>query len=143
MPFNISPAEIDEFFNAFDRVAKGMAVGNYAVLFCELEKRSCSRPTIDILIGLCGICYGRIMMDKMEFDFSDELEIACAAENKSHRISLQTWDIDQLIKEHIFAVDIDWCYSFANTYSNEYREVCSGKAFIGHPKIQNPVIIIG
>lgn len=137
----LSPTDVVKLINALVGVANGLNVGSDTELIRETERRSGFRKrSIELVIGLCAIYWGRAILEDLEFEFSDMLNIVLSDEQQTQRIRLGSWNTYQAVRENTRQITSDWLDHFAKTYSTEYAEVLNRMPIIGEIDLNDPVI---
>ena len=120
---NIEHYEIDNFFNYYNKIASGLAVGNYEVLFRQLQKSGISGLAIDLLVGATAIYFGRALMEEMEYLFDKQVIIYMPNNQGNETLQLESWPIYQAVVENHKAIKSEWLQNMVSTFSSEWKEV--------------------
>jgi len=141
---DLTVSEAERLIGEMAKLKNGMAVGNFECYVRELEKRSFSRPTIQFMLGLCAIFWGRASYDGMDFQFHDELQIVSGDECTTRSlIALPAYSI---VEQHFSDLGSQWLNAITLEYSSEYAELSArfdAGPIIGEIELANPTIHVG
>lgn len=138
---DLDASETERLIREMIKLKNGMTPGNFDCYISEIEKRSFSRPTIQFMIGLCAIFWGRESYDGMDFQFHDELHVISGEETTIYPLS--TLLAYSIVQQHSSELGWDWLKSMINEYSSEYAELRSrfdAGPIIGEIELANPTI---
>jgi hypothetical protein len=140
---SIETCDVERIVKTLVGVANGLDVGNDSALIRETANRSgFSCESVQLVIGLCAIFWGRAELEGFEFHFKNELIVRQVGGASTYVVDLASWEPYLAVASLFSLVKIDWLTHFTRTYSTEYAEVLISMPCLGIPAISRPMITI-
>ena len=140
---NLSKSDTEVIIRSLATVAKGLQIGNDSALIRETAKKSdFTKESVQLVIGLCAIFWGRAELEDLEFRFSNELTLRFSNGEPTQRRDLNSYCSYKAVAQHVSTLDPELLIHFAKTLSSEYAEVLNAMPIIGEIELRGPEIKI-
>lgn len=139
----IVSCDVERIIRTLAGVANGLKLGADAALIRETAHRSgYSCETIQLVIGLCAIYWGRVEWEGLQFHYKNDLVVKADQGQSVHIQDLASWEPYLAVQEAISTIKTNWLGHFSRKYSTESAEIRRLLPCIGIPELDNPKITI-